>query len=91
MTFTFFKFSVFQMQVEASDVLLLVKQFLGEHQLNKTLDALQQETGTQLTLIIPHDITDCIHAGAWDQVLSLISTVSIQEALLIDLYEHVSI
>jgi WD40 repeat-containing protein SMU1 len=75
-------------QIEASDVIRLILQFLCENGLFRTLEILREESGVTLnTLSDPSILTDAIREGRWDSVMSTLSTISLPPTHLFDLYE----
>jgi WD40 repeat-containing protein SMU1 len=76
-------------EVEASDVIRLILQFLGEHGLTKSMATLQAETGTGLqTVSDPAGLVAAIHGGSWERVLEMLRPASLDPTLLIALYEQ---
>ncbi|KAJ2468247.1 Serine/threonine-protein kinase smu1, partial [Coemansia sp. RSA 2320] len=78
------------MDIEAAAVVRLVEQFLKEHNLRKTLAALQEETGVTINTVdnIGAFKSD-IEKGNWEEVLSSVEQASIAQDKLVDLYEQI--
>jgi len=76
--------------VESSDVIKLIQQFLKEENLHKTLKSLQEETNISLNTVdsVPKLTADVIH-GKWDAVLEALSTVKISGKVQADLFEQI--
>ena len=77
-------------EVAASDVIKLMLQFCKENSLQRTMQVLQEESGTTMNTVESVDsfISD-INNGRWDSVLSQILTLSLPQAKLVNLYEQV--
>ena len=69
--------STHEVEVEATDVVKIVLQFLKENSLTSSLQALQEEAQVALNTVDNIDtfISDIQH-GHWDAVMSVVSTVS---------------
>mmetsp|Transcript_49904 Transcript_49904/g.165237 ORF Transcript_49904/g.165237 Transcript_49904/m.165237 type:complete len:519 (+) Transcript_49904:22-1578(+) len=77
-------------EVEASDVVRVVLQFLSENKLNASLAALQKESGISLNATDSVDrLTADVLAGRWDAVLTAVAPMSLPRGLLSELYEQV--
>ena len=78
-------------EVAAADVVKLMLQFCQENSLQRTMQVLQEESGTTMNTVESVDsfISD-INNGRWDSVLSQILTLSLPQAKLVNLYEQVS-
>ena len=76
--------------VESSDVIRLMLQFMKEHSLVHSMEALQKESGVTLNSVanLTHFATD-IETGRWDAVIREVSTLSLPERKSMDLYEHI--
>ncbi|KAJ2719780.1 hypothetical protein GGI07_005005 [Coemansia sp. Benny D115] len=78
------------MNVESADVIRLIQQFLKEHNLHKTLETLQSESGVSLNTVDNIDkFKDDIIKGRWDVVLTTVAHANIPNEHLIDLYEQI--
>lgn len=77
------------MEVESSDVVKIMLQFLKEHNLTRSLQALQEESQVSLNTVDNIDgfVAD-VHAGRWDAVMSVAATLKLPGSLLSDLYEQ---
>ncbi|KAJ3076678.1 Serine/threonine-protein kinase smu1 [Podochytrium sp. JEL0797] len=80
------------MEVESSDVIRLIQQFLKENNLLRTLSVLQEETSIALNTVDSLDsfVLD-VTQGNWDIVLKAVANLSIPQRKLIDLFEHITI
>lgn len=77
------------MEIEATDVVRLVLQFLKEHSLTSSLRALQEESQVALNTVdnLEGFLGDVQH-GRWDAVMSVVATLKLPQALLANLYEQ---
>lgn len=80
------------MEIEATDVVRVVLQFLKEHSLTRSLQALQEESQVALNTV---DSTEAFVAdvqnGRWEAVMPAIATMQLPAPLLADLYEHITL
>ena len=77
-------------EVAASDVIKLMLQFCKENSLQRTMQVLQEESGTTMNTVESVDsfISD-INNGRWDSVLGQVLTLSLPQVKLVNLYEQV--
>jgi len=78
------------LEVEASDVVRVVLQFLKENGLAGSLAALQDESGVSLNATDNVEaLVGDVLAGHWDLVLGTVGSMRLPQPLLSDLYEQV--
>ena len=75
--------------IEATDVVKIVMQFLKENSLMKSLQVLQEESQVALNAVDSVDsfVADVQH-GRWDAVMAVVATLKLPGPLLTDLYEQ---
>ncbi|KAJ3350590.1 hypothetical protein HDU83_009523 [Entophlyctis luteolus] len=79
-------------QVESTDVVLLMLQFMREQGLVRSMRALQEESGVALnTVDSKDDFILKITNGLWDEVLRTVVSLNLPARKLFDLYEHIAI
>jgi WD40 repeat-containing protein SMU1 len=77
-------------EVDASDVLRLILQFLREQGLTQGLKAVQEESGVALNVLDnPPAFSADVLAGRWAQVLAVVATLKLPAHALMLLYEQV--
>lgn len=79
-------------EIQPSDVIKLLEQFLKENKLYHTLHALQEETSVDLnTVDSVEQFVDDITSGNWDVVLRTVKLLRLPDEKLIELYEQITI
>jgi WD40 repeat-containing protein SMU1 len=78
------------LEIESKDVVRLMLQFCKENGLMRTFEAMSQETQVTLNSVdsVESFVGD-VREGRWDAVLAAVTTLTIPQAKLIDLYEQV--
>ena len=76
-------------EVEATDVIRLVLQFLKENSLTTAFTALQEESHVALNTVDNVDgfLSD-VQQGHWDAVMTVVSTLRLPAPLLADIYQQ---
>ncbi|KAJ5074850.1 wd40 repeat-containing protein smu1 [Anaeramoeba ignava] len=78
------------MEIDSGDVIKLILQFMKENNLPKSFQAIQEETGVYLNIVNSVDkITLSIQEGKWDDVLKMLSGLTLPTDLLFDLNEQI--
>lgn len=78
------------LEIESSDVLRLMLQFLKEHNLTESMQTLQRESGITLNTVDNiESFTNDIRNGKWDSVLSQTAALKLPGDKLASLYEQV--
>lgn len=77
-------------QVEASDIIRVILQFLKESNLKRSLQCLQEESSVALQTVDSLEAFQSdVMKGKWDSVVSTVGTMYVPEETLHILYEHI--
>ncbi|ORY03536.1 WD40 repeat-like protein [Basidiobolus meristosporus CBS 931.73] len=80
------------LEIESTDVIRLIQQFLKENNLPNALKALQDESSVVLNTVENIDaFSKEIEEGRWDSVLKTVGQIRIPQGKLVDLYEQIII
>eukprot|EP00922_Rhytidocystis_sp_ex-Travisia-forbesii_P007963 GHVS01011753.1.p1 GENE.GHVS01011753.1~~GHVS01011753.1.p1 ORF type:complete len:550 (-),score=71.80 GHVS01011753.1:1462-3111(-) len=78
------------LEIESTDIIRLILQFLKEHNLERTLHTLQEESSCCLNAVNEtQSFAALVQQGKWDQVLQIVGTLSVQPEILHQLYQQV--
>ena len=78
------------LEIDSSDVIRLMLQFMKEHNLTESWKTLSSESGVCLNTVDNLELfVSDIHNGKWDSVLSQVNSLKIPREKLIALYEHI--
>ena len=78
-----------EVEIEATDVVRVVLQFLKENSLTRSLQVLQEESGVALNAVDSVDaLVADVQQGRWEAVMGAVATLKLPAALLTDLYEQ---
>jgi WD40 repeat-containing protein SMU1 len=78
------------MDVDSTDVLRIILQFLSENGLYGSVQTLQDETGVALNAVpSPSALAADITSGKWDSVLQIVGTLKLPPLVLSALYEQI--
>ena len=77
-------------QVDSTNVIRLILQFLQENHLNASLDALIKETGVHLNAVTnAHLLKDFIREGKWEEFLKEAAKLFLEPTRLTDVFEQI--
>ena len=80
------------MEVEASDVIRLIQQFLYENGYSKTLSTFEEESSINMNIVKDKQLLqEKIEKGRWEDALDILNNISVDPKILIDLYEQIYI
>jgi len=80
------------LEIESGDVIRIIEQFLKENNLQRTLEALQEESSVSLNTIDSlESFQQQILGGHWDSVLTQVKRLKISAKASMELYEQVTL
>eukprot|EP00923_Selenidium_pygospionis_P023739 GHVN01041318.1.p1 GENE.GHVN01041318.1~~GHVN01041318.1.p1 ORF type:complete len:521 (+),score=110.51 GHVN01041318.1:200-1762(+) len=82
--------SVQEIEVDSSDVIRLILQFLKENNLTRSLQTLQDESQVTLDSVDSlEQFAVAVHQGKWDVVLQVVGSSTLMDETLFDVFEQI--